>query len=47
MVVPRLKPIICPSLLSCDLARLAEDAAQMIEMGADWLHMVRTLGSFE
>ncbi|KAL7574981.1 hypothetical protein ACA910_010800 [Epithemia clementina (nom. ined.)] len=31
--------LICPSLLSCDLARLNEDATQMLEMGADWLHM--------
>mmetsp|Transcript_7622 Transcript_7622/g.19284 ORF Transcript_7622/g.19284 Transcript_7622/m.19284 type:complete len:240 (+) Transcript_7622:3-722(+) len=31
--------LICPSLLSCDLARLNDDATQMIEMGADWLHM--------
>jgi ribulose-phosphate 3-epimerase len=31
--------LICPSLLSCDLARLAADAEQMLEMGADWLHM--------
>lgn len=33
------KALICPSLLSCDLARINEDATQMIEMGADWLHM--------
>jgi ribulose-phosphate 3-epimerase len=31
--------IICPSLLSCDLAHLADDAQQMLNMGADWLHM--------
>lgn len=35
-----LRPIICPSLLSCDLARLADDAQQMLDLGADWLHMV-------
>jgi pentose-5-phosphate-3-epimerase len=29
--------IIAPSLLSADLARLADDAHQMLEMGADWL----------
>jgi len=33
------KPIISPSLLSCDLARIADDAQQMLDMGADWLHM--------
>eukprot|EP00527_Entomoneis_sp_CCMP2396_P003695 CAMPEP_0198137746 /NCGR_PEP_ID=MMETSP1443-20131203/1204_1 /TAXON_ID=186043 /ORGANISM="Entomoneis sp., Strain CCMP2396" /LENGTH=233 /DNA_ID=CAMNT_0043799273 /DNA_START=158 /DNA_END=859 /DNA_ORIENTATION=+ len=31
--------LIAPSLLSCDLSRLNDDATQMIEMGADWLHM--------
>ena len=34
-----LKCIICPSLLSCDLANLATDAKQMLDLGADWLHM--------
>jgi ribulose-phosphate 3-epimerase len=29
--------IIAPSLLSCDLARLADDAQQMLDLGADWL----------
>lgn len=29
--------LIAPSLLSCDLAKLAEDAQQMLDMGADWL----------
>lgn len=33
------KSIISPSLLSCDLANIATDAAQMIAYGADWLHM--------
>ncbi len=33
------KSIISPSLLSCDLANIATDAAQMISYGADWLHM--------
>ena len=33
------RTFICPSLLSCDLARLNDDATQMLEMGADWLHM--------
>jgi ribulose-phosphate 3-epimerase len=31
--------IIAPSLLSCDLSRIADDAQQMLDMGADWLHM--------
>lgn len=34
-----LRSIICPSLLSCDLARVADDAQQMLDYGADWLHM--------
>jgi pentose-5-phosphate-3-epimerase len=29
--------LIAPSLLSCDLAKLADDAQQMLDMGADWL----------
>jgi ribulose-phosphate 3-epimerase len=31
--------IVSPSLLSCDLANIATDAKQMIDYGADWLHM--------
>ena len=31
--------IISPSLLSCDLANIANDASEMMEYGADWLHM--------
>uniref|UniRef100_A0A7S1Z3S0 Ribulose-phosphate 3-epimerase n=1 Tax=Trieres chinensis TaxID=1514140 RepID=A0A7S1Z3S0_TRICV len=31
--------IISPSLLSCDLSALARDASEMIDLGADWLHM--------
>eukprot|EP00565_Helicotheca_tamesis_P009191 CAMPEP_0185729918 /NCGR_PEP_ID=MMETSP1171-20130828/7754_1 /TAXON_ID=374046 /ORGANISM="Helicotheca tamensis, Strain CCMP826" /LENGTH=230 /DNA_ID=CAMNT_0028398861 /DNA_START=27 /DNA_END=719 /DNA_ORIENTATION=+ len=34
-----LPAIIAPSLLSCDLANIDRDAAQMLKMGADWLHM--------
>ncbi len=34
-----LKSIISPSLLSCDLANIATDAKQMLDYGADWLHM--------
>ena len=33
------KPYIAPSMLSCDFARLAEEAARMGDAGADWLHM--------
>lgn len=35
----QLRPVICPSLLSCDLANVATDAQQMLDFGADWLHM--------
>lgn len=35
----KLKSIISPSLLSSDLARLADDAKEMLQMGADYLHM--------
>jgi len=31
--------LIAPSLLSCDFARLAEEAARMKASGADWLHL--------
>lgn len=31
--------IVAPSLLSCDLANIDRDATQMLEFGADWLHM--------
>ena len=31
--------IVAPSLLSCDLANIDRDATQMLELGADWLHM--------
>jgi ribulose-phosphate 3-epimerase len=30
---------ISPSMLSCDFARLADEAKRMINDGADWLHM--------
>jgi hypothetical protein len=29
--------IIAPSLLSCDLARLADDAQNVLSLGGDWL----------
>ena len=38
--------LIAPSLLSCDLANLADDAQQMIDMGADWLVRRRSFGCF-
>jgi len=31
--------LIAPSLLSCDLSCLNEEAQNMIDLGADWLHM--------
>jgi len=31
-------PIIAPSILSADFARLGEDVAKVIEAGADWVH---------
>lgn len=33
-----MKPIIAPSILSADLARLGDDVAAVIEAGADWVH---------
>ena len=32
-------PIIAPSILSADFARLGEDVARVIEAGADWVHV--------
>jgi ribulose-phosphate 3-epimerase len=32
-------PLIAPSLLSCDFARLAEEIARAEDAGADWLHV--------
>jgi ribulose-phosphate 3-epimerase len=31
--------LIAPSMLSCDFARLGEEAARMEQSGADWLHL--------
>ena len=42
MTVYSCPSLIAPSLLSCDLAKLAEDAQQMLDLGADWL--VRRFG---
>ncbi len=33
-----MKPVIAPSLLSADFARLGEDASAVLSAGADWLH---------
>lgn len=33
-----LEPVIAPSILSADFARLGEDTARVIESGADWVH---------
>lgn len=38
--------IISPSILSADFARLADECARMVALGAEWLHvdvMVRTM----
>ncbi|KAG1660042.1 hypothetical protein FOA52_010027 [Chlamydomonas sp. UWO 241] len=29
----------CPSMLSSDFGRLAEESARMVDLGADWLHL--------
>lgn len=31
--------IVAPSMLSSDFAALGSEAARMMELGADWLHM--------
>ncbi len=36
---PHLKPLIAPSLLSCDFSRLAEDVRAVEDAGADLLHV--------
>lgn len=35
----KLPAIVSASLLSCDLANIARDAQQMLDMGVQWLHM--------
>lgn len=32
-------PVISPSLLSCDFARMADESIKVIACGADWLHL--------
>ena len=34
----KLKPVIAPSILSADFARLGEDTQAVLEAGADWVH---------
>jgi ribulose-phosphate 3-epimerase len=34
----RQKPVIAPSILSADFARLGEDTAKVLAAGADWVH---------
>jgi len=33
-----MKPIIAPSILSADFARLGEEATKVLQAGADWIH---------
>jgi ribulose-phosphate 3-epimerase len=37
--IKKLKPIICPSILSCDFANLEAQCKHIISSGADWLHI--------
>ncbi|MDB5967766.1 MAG: Ribulose-phosphate 3-epimerase [Hydrocarboniphaga sp.] len=36
--MPRQTPVIAPSILSADFARLGEDTARVLAAGADWVH---------
>ena len=36
--MPRQTPVIAPSILSADFARLGEDTAKVLADGADWVH---------
>lgn len=33
------EPLVAPSLLACDFARLGEEGQRMIDAGADWFHV--------
>jgi ribulose-phosphate 3-epimerase len=35
----QLKPLICPSILSCDFANLESECKKVLDFGADWLHI--------
>lgn len=35
----KIKPKICPSILSCDFANLESECKRMVDSGADWLHI--------
>ena len=38
MTTPTLPPVIAPSILSADFARLGDDTARVLAAGADWVH---------
>ncbi|MGQ0528513.1 MAG: ribulose-phosphate 3-epimerase [Panacagrimonas sp.] len=38
MTASKLAPLIAPSILSADLARLGDDVAKVLAAGADWVH---------